>query len=205
MLGTVLTYYRPSTTEQTELLVRESEVHKKSDETAWTILDSEASFSVRHPGSRTSLESSETIRVTFDFESQWLSGRVYVRSYKYIAEKLTKRRGKDVIRDPRANLFIGSGIDDKDSDQASVISIPRSTSRNVVETSKSDTNYEPIFFAGAKFDALNSLMPWPAISYYETSAWPYTEDYRLSAHDSRGTSNLNAETWSQPLRTLSTS
>lgn len=80
-------------TEGINILLRESELLRRSDETAWTIVDSCASFSSRLPESRTSLESSDTTYVRYDFEPELLAGRVYGRSYKYLAGKLQKGEG----------------------------------------------------------------------------------------------------------------
>ncbi|CZR54211.1 uncharacterized protein PAC_04094 [Phialocephala subalpina] len=122
----------PTMTEGMNVLIRESELLKRSDETAWTIVDSSASFSSRLPDSRTSMESSDTAYVRYDFEPELLAGRVYGRSYKYLAGKLQKRRGKEGIRNIRAELFVNTMGEDENSDKASIFSVSRSSRREVI-------------------------------------------------------------------------
>ncbi len=108
------------------MLVRETEVLRESDETAWTIVDSSASYSVRHPESRMSVESSETVYVQFDFEPELLTGRVYGRSYRYLAKRFGKR-GRDVPQDAQADLFVRGRPDEGDGDRASIMRVSRSS------------------------------------------------------------------------------
>jgi hypothetical protein len=71
-----------------------------------------------------SIESTETVYVRFDFEPELLSGRVYERSYKYLAKQLA-RRGKDVLPDARADLFIRERGGKGDGDEVSILSVSR--------------------------------------------------------------------------------
>ncbi|KAE9382016.1 hypothetical protein N431DRAFT_16519 [Stipitochalara longipes BDJ] len=114
----------PSTAEQADLLAREDGVLRNSDETAWTIVDSSASYSIRHPHSRLSIDSTETVYVRFDFEPELLSSRTYGRRYKYLAKQLA-RRGKEVLQVARADLFIRERGGKGDEDGVSVLSVSR--------------------------------------------------------------------------------
>jgi hypothetical protein len=86
--------FRPSTIDRTRLLAQESKILKTSDESAWTIVDSQASFSIRDTESRSSIESADLVYIPLDFEEELLSGRVYRRNYRSLVSKLLKREGR---------------------------------------------------------------------------------------------------------------
>jgi hypothetical protein len=70
-------------------------------------VDSNASHSIKHPEARSSIESSETIYIKFDFEPELMTGRVYGRSYNFLAKNMAKKRGKEVLHNIEAELLNG--------------------------------------------------------------------------------------------------
>jgi hypothetical protein len=90
-----LTLPRPSSKDRAELLANESDTLKACDESAWTIVNSQASMlSRRSSESLTSIESAELIYTPLDFENDLFTARVYKRNYRpRLVQRMPKPTG----------------------------------------------------------------------------------------------------------------
>jgi len=81
----MLTLSRPTRKHQTDLLLRQGrETFRSSDESAWTIIDSRASFSSRLRGSQISFESTNLVHRPLDCENELFVAPAYKRDYTVI-------------------------------------------------------------------------------------------------------------------------
>jgi hypothetical protein len=81
-MGRFTDRFRPSRDSRAELLQVENRTLKISDESAWTIVNSRASFSTRDDSSRKSFESAELVYKPLDCENDLFTARVYKRNYR---------------------------------------------------------------------------------------------------------------------------
>jgi len=81
-VGDITNKSRPSRDARAELLQVEDSTLKLSDESAWTIVNSRASFSTCDNASLMSVESAELVYRPLDFENDLFTARVYKRNYR---------------------------------------------------------------------------------------------------------------------------
>ncbi|KUJ11170.1 uncharacterized protein LY89DRAFT_723019 [Mollisia scopiformis] len=118
----------PTTREQEELLVKETETLRETDESAWTIIDCGNTSSFRYSDSqitRRSIDSAPAVYVRFDFEAELFSGRVYARNLDKLKQDDTTNQGKQPIRNARAELVVHREYQVDHEDQATIFSVSR--------------------------------------------------------------------------------
>ncbi|MCJ1390401.1 hypothetical protein MMC18_003260 [Xylographa bjoerkii] len=176
----------PSANNRHELLEKKNSILRRSDESAWTIVQSRPSTIVSSVRSRQSVESSECIYHEFSFDDQLFTARVYKRNYGNIG---IKRNGNSQIleqqnhHEPLTSKHKQvQAIDQTQSVQVPAVPSVLTTEQDGIKYSDTDLSDVETIHTTRLIHAGSSHRTSTYLSSYEDSTYPPDSD---SIHTTR--------------------
>ena len=174
----VLTYTRPSAINRHELLEKKHSILRRSDESAWTIVQSRPSTVRSSLRRRQSAESSEYFYHEFSFDDQLFTARVYKRNYGSIG---VERNQISSRLEQQNNENLSSQLEQiRDTDETQSVQVPVTPSVSSIERNETCIHY-PDF---SDIETIRSMHTMDTNSSHHTSTAQRSYENSTHAPDS---------------------